>query len=306
MNFTTLFAEILDTKSMNVFSQPRQWLETHGVNILIIVVGAWILRRIGVALFIGILKRAVRSHPFASEADRKKRIDTLNSLIGALSKIVVWGIAVIMIVDELGINTAPLLASAGVAGIALGIGAQSLIKDFTNGLFIIIENQYRVGDYVQFDLVQGVVQAITIRTTILRDFDGNIHHVPNSSIIVSTNMTFGVSGINQDITVAIDTDLDKLEKVINSVGEELAADETWAPKIKRKPYFAQVVNFAERGIIVKILGETTPGSQWKVKTELFKRLREALVANDIDMPFAPRSTASDNAKPATKKSSSKK
>ena len=273
------------------------------MNVLIIVVGAWVLRRVGVAVLMGVLKRAVKTHPFATETDRKKRLDTLDSLMNALSKIAVWSIATIMIVDEVGINTAPLLASAGVAGIALGIGAQSLIKDFTNGLFIILENQYRVGDYVQFDTVQGIVQAITIRTTILRDFDGNIHHVPNSSIVVSTNMTFGVSGINQDITVAQDTDLDKLEAVINKVGEDMAADEKWGSKIKRKPYFAQVVQFADRGLIIKILGETTPGSQWKVKTELIKRLRIAFVDNDIELPLSPLSAGKnkDKKKPSTKK-----
>lgn len=277
------------------------WLQTHGINILIIIFGAWLLRRLAVKLVVSLLNRAVRRHPFASEADRKKRIDTLDGLVNTLSKITFWLVATTMIVDELGINTAPLLASAGVLGVAIGIGAQSLIKDFTNGLFIIVENQYRVGDYVRFDMIEGIVQAITIRTTILRDFDGNIHHVPNSSIVVSTNMTFGVSGINQDITVAVDTDLDKLEHVINQIGEELATDATWSPKIKRKPYFAQVVNFAERGIVVKILGETTPGSQWKVKTELFKRLRPALVANNIDMPFAPRSTKLAKPRAATTK-----
>ncbi len=286
-----LFAALLDTtaKDVTLFDQPKAWAETHGLNILIIVIGAWILRRLGAALFTGVLNRAVRSHPFATETDRKKRVDTLAGLIGAVSKVVFWVVAVIMIVDELGINTAPLLASAGVVGIALGVGAQSLIKDFTNGLFIIVENQYRVGDFVQFDTVSGIVQAITIRTTILRDFDGNIHHVPNSSIVVATNMTFGVSGINQDITVSIDTDLEKLEKVINDVGSEIAADDVWGKKIKKTPYFAQVVQFAERGIVIKILGETTPGSQWKVKTELLKRLRAAFIKNGIDLPMAPRS-----------------
>ena len=286
-----LFASLLDTtaKDITLFDQPRAWAETHGLNILIIVFGAWLLRRLGAALFTGVLNRAVRSHPFATETDRKKRVDTLDSLISAVSKVVFWIIAVIMIVDELGINTAPLLASAGVVGIALGVGAQSLIKDFTNGLFIIVENQYRVGDFVQFDTVSGIVQAITIRTTILRDFDGNIHHVPNSSIVVATNMTFGVSGINQDITVSIDTDLEKLEKVINDVGTEITADDVWGKKIKKTPYFAQVVQFAERGIVIKILGETTPGSQWKVKTELLKRLRAAFIENGIDLPMAPRS-----------------
>ncbi len=281
-------ANLLNSDKITLFDQPVKWLETHGINILIILFGAWALRRIGVALVVGIFNRAIRTHPFSSEADRKKRIDTLDSLISAISKIFVWAIAVIMIVDELGINTAPLLASAGVLGVALGIGAQSLIKDFTNGLFIIIENQYRVGDFVQFDTISGVVQAITIRTTILRDFDGNVHHVPNSSIVVATNMTFGISGINQDITVALDTNLDKLEEIVNEVGKELAADETWGKKTKRAPYFAQVVQFGERGVVVKILGETTPGAQWKVKTELLKRLRAELVKNGIDVPFAPR------------------
>lgn len=294
-------AQLVDARNFELVKHPVDWLQTHGVNILIIIVGAWVLRRLGVALITGILNRAIRSHPFASETDRKKRVDTLDSLISAMSKIAVWMIAIIMIVDELGINTAPLLASAGVAGIALGIGAQSLIKDFTNGLFIIVENQYRVGDYVQFDTIQGIVQAVTIRTTILRDFNGNIHHVPNSSIVVSTNMTFGISGINQDITVAVDTDLDKLEKVINQVGEDIAADEKWASKIKRKPYFAQVVNFAERGIVVKIMGETTPGSQWKIRTELFKRLRPALEKNNIELSLSPLGSKPDRAKTKSKK-----
>lgn len=284
-------------KSMNIFAatditlfdQPSKWVQTHGINILIIIVGAWVLRRIGVAIVTGIINRALKSHPFASETDRKKRVDTLDSLLSAVSKVLVGIVAVIMIIDELGINTAPLLASAGVVGVAFGIGAQSLIKDFTNGLFIIVENQYRVGDFVQFDMIQGVVQAITIRTTILKDFDGNIHHVPNSSIVVATNMTFGSSGINQDLTVSMDTDMDKLEKVINKAGEELAADEKLGPKIKKAPYFAQVVKFAERGVTVKILGETTPGAQWMIKTELLKRLSDAFVANGIDLPMAPRS-----------------
>ena len=277
----SFLASILAGTNISLFSQPKAWLQTHGINILIIIVGAWIVRRLAVALLMGILKQAVRSHPFASEADRRKRVDTLNSLVNALSKVGIWLVAITMIIDELGINTAPLIASAGVAGVALGIGSQSLIKDFTNGLFIILENQYRVGDYVQFAGVQGIVQAITIRSTILRDFDGNIHHVPNSSILVSTNMTFGISGINLDITVPMDTDLDRLEKVINKTGQELAEDEKWATKIKRKPYFAQVVQFTEKGLLIKIMGETTPGSQWKVRTELLKRLRQTFAKNKI-------------------------
>lgn len=296
-----IFAVSLDSKNITLFDQPKAWLETHGLNIVIIIVGAWVLRRVGVALITSIINRAIRGHQFATETDRKKRIDTIDSLLGALSKIIVWIVAVIMVVDELGINTAPLLASAGVVGVAFGIGAQSLIKDFTNGLFIILENQFRVGDFVQFDTVSGVVQSITMRTTILKDFDGNVHHVPNSSIVVATNMTFGTSGINQDFTVSVDTDLEKLEKVINEVGESLAVDEKIGKKIKRNPYFAQVVKFGERGIVVKVLGETTPGAQWNVKTELIKRLRQAFIENGIDLPMSPRADKLAKSSPKSSK-----
>ncbi len=301
-----LFSAIENSNRLNLIQNPGDWLGEHGLNILIILLGAFVLRKVAVTLVIGLFNRALKNHPFDYEADRKKRIATLDSLLNALSKIAVWGIAVVMIVDELGINTGPLLASAGVLGVAIGIGSQSLIKDFTNGLFIIIENQYRVGDFVQFGTVSGVVQAITIRTTILKDFDGNVHHVPNSTITVATNMTYGTSGINQDITIGIDNDLEKVEKVVNQVGEELAADETIGKKIKRTPYFAQVVQFGDRGIIVKILGETAPGAQWKVKTELLKRLNTAFADNDIDLPFSPRAGKSSNLDSPKTKSPKKK
>jgi small conductance mechanosensitive channel len=282
MNFMNLLALVTDVKDITIFDRPKDWLETHGINILIIVVGAWILRRLLVAILMSFLNRAIRGHRFATETDRKKRINTMDNLLNAVSKIVIWGVVVVMIIDELGINTAPLLASAGVVGLAIGIGAQSLIKDFTNGLFIILENQYRVGDFVQLGTVSGVVQSITIRTTVLKDIDGNIHHVPNSTITVTTNRTFDTSGINEDITVPFDTDLDKLEKDIAKIGEELAADEKYGSKIKRAPFMAQVVQFGDKGIVVKILGETLPGSQWTIRTQLYRRLQPVLFGDKPD------------------------
>lgn len=293
---------LLNTNDFTVFDKPSEWAQTHGLNIIIIIVATFVLRRMTFLLITSVLNRAIRHHPFANESDRKKRTATLDGLVNTVTKLVFWSVATIMIVDELGINTAPLLASAGILGVALGIGAQSLIKDFTNGLFIIIENQYRVGDYVRFDQVEGIVEAITIRTTILRDMDGNIHHVPNSSIVVSTNMTFGHSGINQDLTVSLDTDLDKLAEVIDKIGTDLAENEAWHTKIKTAPHMAQIVSFGERGVVVKILGQTTPGSQWKVKTELIKRLGPALLDAGIDLPFAPRDSRTKD-KPAAKKTS---
>jgi small-conductance mechanosensitive channel len=278
------------TGAITIFSDPREWFSTHLLNIIVIIIGAWAIRRISVAVIMGILKRVVRTHRFASESDRKKRIATLDSLLNTASKIAVFSIATIMVVDELGINTAPLLASIGIVGVAIGIGSQSLIKDFTNGLFIILENQYRVGDSVSFGTASGtvqasgVVQSISVRTTVLRDINGNIHHVPNGTIIVTTNKTFDLSGINEDITVRFNTDIPKLEKIINKIGVDLSEDDVFGKKIKKAPYMAQVASFSDQGIVIKILGDTTPGTNMTVRTELLKRLQEAFIKEKIT-PF---------------------
>jgi len=278
------------TDTLSIFKNPGDWASTHLINIVIIIVGAWVLRRAVVVITMGILKRVVRTHRFASETDRKKRIATLDSLLNTASKIVLYSIAVIMVVDELGINTAPLIASAGIVGVAIGIGSQSLIKDFTNGLFIILENQYRVGDSVSFGTASGsvqasgVVQSISVRTTVLRDLNGNIHHVPNGSIVVTTNKTFDLSGINEDITVRFSTDIPKLEDIINKIGKDLAEDEVYGKKIKKAPYMAQVAKFSDQGIVIKVLGDTTPGTNMTVRTELLKRLHKAFIKEHI-IPF---------------------
>jgi small conductance mechanosensitive channel len=235
------------------------------------------------------MQRAVRSH-FGNEADRKKRLATLEGLIDAVLKIGTIAVAILMIISELGINTAPILASAGVVGIALGIGAQSLIRDFMSGFFIIAENQYRVGDVVEISTlvgnvkVTGTVQAITVRTTIVRDQDGLLHHIPNGSIVVASNKTFGLGRINEDIIVDPDTDLDKLEKVIAEVNQ-MAAEEAFERKIKKAPTVGQIVGYNDRGIIVKIIADTLPGSQWEVKTAFYKRLRPELKKNKIKVLF---------------------
>ncbi len=139
----------------------------------------------------------------------------MDGLIHAITRFAVYVVAAIMIISELGVNTAPLLASAGIFGIALGFGAQSLIKDLVSGIFIITENQYRVGDVIELGNVSGIVEAITIRTTVLRDQSGNQHHVPNGSIVRTTNKTMGFGGIDENIVVGADTDIQKLVEIIN-------------------------------------------------------------------------------------------
>lgn len=288
----SLFSVLELSSQSTVLDNPSQWFQTHGINILIIIFGAWIFRHVAFLIIHSVMQRAVRSH-FGNEADRKKRLATLEGLIDAVLKIGTFAVALLMIVNELGINTAPILASAGVVGIALGIGAQSLIRDFMSGFFIIAENQYRVGDVVEISTlvgnvkVVGTVQAITVRTTIVRDLDGMLHHVPNGSIVVASNKTFGLGRINEDIIVDPDTDLDQLEKVVKRVGEKMAAEEAYEKKIKKAPTVGQIVGYNDRGIIVKIIADTQPGSQWEIKSEFYKRLRPELKKSKIKVLFNP-------------------
>ena len=196
-----------------------------------------------------------------------------------------------LILSELGVDIGPLLAGAGIAGVALGFGAQSMVEDYLSGMFIILENQFRVGDVVRInneDRISGVVEHITVRQTVLRDLDGMVHHIPNGEIKVATNMTMEYSSINLDVGVGYDTDIDKLEKLVNEVGIELLKDTDWKDKIIEAPKFERVDEFGDSAIIIKILGTTQPMEQWKVTGELRRRLKKAFDKNNIEIPFPQR------------------
>lgn len=275
----------LSDNAVHVFNLAGSWLDQHLLNILIILAGAYLLRKFGTKLIIKLLHKTIRRDLYPTELDRKKRLQTLDSLTGAGMRVFAWLIASFMIISELGIDTTPLLASASVFGLAIGIGAQSLVKDFVSGVFIISENQYRVGDAVEIGDVDGVVEAITIRTTIIRDLDGDLHHVPNGSITVTTNKTMDFGSINEDVVVARDTDLKALEHIINHVGERLVNEPSLKGFIVEAPYFSQIKGYDKDGIVVKILGKTTAGDSWKVRSELYRHLTKAFKQHDVVVPY---------------------
>lgn len=277
------------------------WLSDHGFEIVIILICAWLAKRYGGQFVSRIFHRTIRADLYPTKSDRNKRLETIDSITGAILQAAVVVVAGIMIISELGVNTAPLIASAGVLGIALGFGAQSLIKDFTSGLFIIIDNQYRVGDIVKLDEVAGKVEAITIRTTVLRGLDGTLYHVPNGSITATANLTMSYGGIEEDIVFDNDVDITKLTMVINRAGEKLAKDPEYAQKILEAPYFKRIVGFTTNGIKVKILGTTTANDSWEVRGEFYKRLITELRKANIDLP-SPQITV-HQAKKITKKKS---
>jgi moderate conductance mechanosensitive channel len=222
-----------------------------------------------------------------SEDEMKKRADTLVSVIGTTFQVFIIVIFVMIVVIQLVSWEAiiPVLTATGVVGVALGFGAQSLVKDILAGVFIILENQYRKGDVVNIAGASGVVEEINLRRTLLRDLDGVSHVVPNGEIRVASNYTKEVSRVNLDISVSYDTDLDKAMIIINKVGKELGEDPVWRSLIIIPPQALRVNKFGDSGIDIKIVGEVKPSQQWSVAGELRLRLKKAFDKEGIEIPW---------------------
>jgi small conductance mechanosensitive channel len=264
------------------------WFWSHGVRILVILIGAYLVRRFGGMLIDKIIRKAVVSKGFLTPEAEKKREDTLIAVFEGALKVVIWAAVILMVISELGVNIGPLLAGAGVVGLAIGFGAQYIIRDFFTGLFIILENQYRVGDVICIGDKCGMVENINLRMTVIRDADGAVHHIPNGEIKIATNKSKGFARVNLVIGVAYDTDLEKVKKVVNQVGQEMTQDPEWKDKIIKAPEFIRVDNFGASSVDIKISGEVKPLEQWGVLGELRKRIKIAFDKEGIEIPFPQR------------------
>ena len=181
-------------------------------------------------------------------------------------------------------------------GVAIGFGAQSLIKDFLSGIFIIVENQYRVGDIVDIEGAAGTVERVTIRSTVLRDTSGNVHFMPNGEVLHVINKTMGYSRVNFSLTVDPDTDVDRLVEIIDEVGVKLSEDENWKDKILEAPHFLNIGTFSDVALEVTITGKTTPSQQWSVTGEMRRRLLKAFAKHHIVLAHVPGITGLDTKK----------
>lgn len=261
------------------------WLSTTGWKIVIIILGTWLVDKFGQRVVARVVKGSINPDRYASEREERLRERTIVTLVTAIGRIAVTGLAILVILGELDIEIGPLLAGAGVVGFALGFGAQSLIKDFIAGIFIVLENQYRVGDIVKLKGIGGRVTKLTTRITVLRDLDGNVHYIPNGSVDMATNLTMEYAKVNLSIGVGYDADLDKVKDVVNQVGLDLSKDEQWKDFITDAPYFARVNDFSDSAVIIKIFGKVLPAKQWAVEGELRKRLKQAFDKNKITIPY---------------------
>ena len=263
------------------------WLATSGFKIIIILAGAYVVH-IMVLKFTSRLIKTMVTHNGSSEEARKKREDTLVKIVHGTIHIVLSVIVGLMVLSNLGVDIAPLLAATGIAGLAFGFGGQYLIKDVISGLFIILENQYRVNDVVCFDGTCGLVEDITLRMTTLRDLDGTVHHVPHGAIIKVSNLSKYYARVNLNLGISYSSDLEKVINVVNRIGNEMAEDPAWKDMIIKPPQFLRVDDFADSAVIIKILGETKPIKQWDVTGELRKRLKIAFDKEGIEIPFPQR------------------
>ncbi len=266
----------------NIIPKLISWFLAHGIKILIILITVYFIGRIGRKIIERIIKKGVKD---TSKEATGKRQNTLIGVFTSALKIALWLMAIMMTLPELGINVTPILAGAGILGVALGFGAQYMIRDFLAGLFIIIENQYREGDVVCLDGTCGLVESITLRKTILRDLDGTVHNIPNGGTKKSSNLSKKFARVNLNIGVSYKEDLKKVIKVVNKVGKKLAEDPEWKGSIIKPPQFLRVNDFGESAIIIKILGETKPLKQWGITGELRKRIKISFDKEGIEIPF---------------------
>jgi small-conductance mechanosensitive channel len=264
--------------------------------IAIVALAAFLLLRLAVGISVRHLleHRATESAPSGvSRAELEQRVRTIGRLIVRIGASVLTIIAVLMALDLFGIDIGPAVAGLGVAGIAIGLGAQTVIRDWLSGMFIILENQYNAGDVVRIAGVEGTVEELSLRRTTLRDLDGTVHTVPNGSVLVSSNMTRSWARVNLDVNVAYGADLEHASQLIDGVGEELGADPAWSARLLEAPKVKRVDALADASATLKVLGRVRPGEQWAVSGELRKRIlvafrREGIIGGKVDaQPAAP-------------------
>jgi len=264
------------------------WDKTdEAAKILFIIVGSFILLRL-VRTLADQLVKFVRDDGSEGISERELRARTLAGIFKGVANIAIVIVAGLTIMGTLGISIAPLIATAGVAGLAISFGAQNLIRDVISGFFILLENQFKVGDVIRAAGVAGQVEDMNLRVTVLRDTDGAAHFIPNGEIKVVSNLAKEWSRAVVNIGVAYKEDLDRVIQVLNQVGEDLSKDARFGLNILELPQVLGVESFDESQMTVRILTKTRPLKQWEVARELRRRVKAAFEQAGIEIPFTER------------------
>ncbi|MBD3336368.1 MAG: mechanosensitive ion channel [Candidatus Eisenbacteria bacterium] len=263
----------------------RLWLVTTGLRLFLILVLAWIASRIlsfGIKRF---RKEMSERHPGGEVA---KRLDTLTGIMRAAGLVLIFTVAGMVVLSQLGVKLGPMIAAAGVGGLAIGFGAQSLVRDIISGFFILVEDQVRVGDIASINGQGGQVEAVTLRHIRLRDVSGNVHFFPNGGINTVANMTKGFSRYLADVGVAYRENPDEVMEIMRRVVDEMRQEEPWNEDILEPLEVWGVDKFADSAVVIRARIITKPIRQWAAGREFNRRLKKAFDEAGVEIPFPHR------------------
>ncbi len=232
-----------------------------------------------------LLNRAGKSKERIKKVEAEKRINTLMSISKRMGRMVIWIIFIMIFLRQIGIDIAPILAGAGIVGLAVGFGAQELVRDFISGFFMLFEDQIRKGDVANINGEVGIVEKIEMRTITLRDFSGSVHIIQNGKVNTLANMTKEWSAIVLDVGVAYKEDVDKVIGIMREVGEKMAQDDDFKDQIVEPVEIFGLDKFADSALIIKARIKTIPLSQWAIGREYRRRIKYAFDENNIEIPF---------------------
>lgn len=255
---------------------------TTATRVTLIVLAAWLLAALAQRAIRGFRERLTRR---LDDPEAVKRAQTLGRVFRYLASVVIWLLATMLVLGELGVSVAPILGAAGVVGLAVGFGAQSLVRDYFTGFFVLLENQIRQGDVVKLGEHAGLVEEMTLRYVRLRDYDGNVHFVPNGSITTVVNMSRGFAQAVVDVGIAYREDVDRAIAVMRDVGRALREDEAFGPRILDDLEVAGVERLADSAVIVRCRFRVRPLEQWGVRREYLRRLKRAFDERGIEIPY---------------------
>ncbi len=285
-------------------AKSAEWVLDRPIRILLIVVVAWFFSRVAQRAIAGFAARVADSPSDGrmralrasgpgrllieekESARAKARAETIGLVLRSITTALIWSFAALLILGQMSIDLAPLIAGAGIGGFALGFGAQSVVKDFLSGLFMLIEDQYGVGDVIDAGDATGTVEKVSLRSTTIRDVKGTVWHIPNGEISRVGNYSQLWSRALIDVEVSYDTDLRLAQGVIQRVADEFWSDPEWGgDELMERPEVWGVQSLGASGIAIRLVVKTEPSKQWSVERELRLRLKESLDAAGIEIPF---------------------
>ncbi|MEN8114397.1 MAG: mechanosensitive ion channel family protein [Actinomycetota bacterium] len=262
------------------------WTEiVQSAAVVVVAVVVWLVIRSAIQRWTRRTRAKLESTGDLKDRAKSQRLETVSRTVSVFVGIVIFIVAFVTALAILGVPVAPMVASLSVVGIAIGFGAQDFVRDIIAGLFVLIEDQYAVGDVVELSGASGTVEELRLRTTVLRGLDGSVYHIPNGQIKIAKNLTHEFSRLVVDVAVAYEEPVDRAIEVIADESAVFAADEDWAHLLVEAPQMLGVNELGDSSVAIRVLLTTDPDERWTIKREFLRRIKNRLDAEGIEIPF---------------------